>query len=94
MTFFDWVTTDQGQRFAVALVGTIAALGAWLRSRSTGKRVDTVHTLVNGAATQREARISQLENFIVNNGLALPPSPSKDPETDIANLIPPPRQGT
>lgn len=96
MTFFDWAATDQGQKFILALIGAVAGFGAWLRSRSTGKKVDVVHTLVNGAATAREARNVQLENYIVANGLPIPPTPTlvTDDVAPVLPLIPPPRQGT
>lgn len=96
MTLGEWLASDQGQKFILALIGALVALATYFRSRATGKRVETVHHLVNGQATRRDARIAQLEQHITETGGVIPPTPLPELPSDAAELPiiapPPPRK--
>lgn len=92
MTLWDWLGSGQGGTLVAALAALLAALAGYLKTRTTDGKVDTIKVLVNGKSTRQDSRISQLEQHLADNGIAVPPTPMPELPDDAGELplIPPP----
>jgi hypothetical protein len=89
------MTPDEVAQLVVAAVTLMTSAAAWLRTRSTGRKVDTaqngldhVRVLVNDRADRQEARIEQLTASLGVAGADVPPPPPR-----AAGTIPGPPAG-